>query len=145
MCDYLSCYEQIIRTLGPLEVILNTPSHHRVHHGKVDLLLLLHLFFFNLVLYLCYFGNKNTPHSVTGHCINKYCFSSSIKRILSLKAWTSGPHLLTLFPSYPIVVEKCTKHLERSLKESSAGYSDTVQSICPVHSEIGSLENYFDL
>lgn len=27
-------YKQIVRSLGPLEYILNTPSHHRVHHGK---------------------------------------------------------------------------------------------------------------
>ena len=25
---------QVIKTLGPLEHILNTPSHHRVHHGR---------------------------------------------------------------------------------------------------------------
>ncbi|KHN75665.1 Alkylglycerol monooxygenase -like protein [Toxocara canis] len=27
-------YLQIITSLGPLEYILNTPSHHRVHHGR---------------------------------------------------------------------------------------------------------------
>lgn len=27
-------YAQVIRSLGPLELVLNTPSHHRVHHGK---------------------------------------------------------------------------------------------------------------
>jgi alkylglycerol monooxygenase len=27
-------HTEIIRTLGPLEYILNTPSHHRVHHGS---------------------------------------------------------------------------------------------------------------
>ncbi|WP_163932823.1 sterol desaturase family protein [Paraferrimonas sp. SM1919] len=26
-------HTQIIKTLGPLELIFNTPSHHRVHHG----------------------------------------------------------------------------------------------------------------
>tara|TARA_E500000178_G_scaffold263414_1_gene260513 strand:- start:84 stop:587 length:504 start_codon:yes stop_codon:yes gene_type:complete len=26
-------HTQIIKSLGPLELILNTPSHHRVHHG----------------------------------------------------------------------------------------------------------------
>jgi sterol desaturase/sphingolipid hydroxylase (fatty acid hydroxylase superfamily) len=26
-------HTQLIRKLGPLEVVLNTPSHHRVHHG----------------------------------------------------------------------------------------------------------------
>ena len=26
---------QVIDNLGPLELILNTPSHHRVHHGMV--------------------------------------------------------------------------------------------------------------
>ena len=25
---------QIVRSIGPLEYILNTPSHHRVHHGN---------------------------------------------------------------------------------------------------------------
>ena len=25
---------QYIKSLGPLEYILNTPSHHRVHHGR---------------------------------------------------------------------------------------------------------------
>lgn len=25
---------QYIRTLGPLDYILNTPRHHRVHHGR---------------------------------------------------------------------------------------------------------------
>jgi len=25
---------QVVSTLGPLEWILNTPSHHRVHHGR---------------------------------------------------------------------------------------------------------------
>jgi len=24
----------VVSTLGPLEWILNTPSHHRVHHGR---------------------------------------------------------------------------------------------------------------
>ncbi|XP_063953467.1 alkylglycerol monooxygenase-like isoform X2 [Lytechinus pictus] len=28
------CYIWIIENLGPLEYILNTPSHHRVHHGR---------------------------------------------------------------------------------------------------------------
>ncbi|KAL4229255.1 hypothetical protein ACF0H5_012295 [Mactra antiquata] len=27
-------HTQYVRTLGPLEYILNTPSHHRVHHGR---------------------------------------------------------------------------------------------------------------
>ena len=27
-------HTEAVRTLGPLEWILNTPSHHRVHHGK---------------------------------------------------------------------------------------------------------------
>lgn len=27
-------HTEVIQTLGPLEWILNTPSHHRVHHGK---------------------------------------------------------------------------------------------------------------
>ena len=25
---------QVVHKLGPLEWILNTPSHHRVHHGR---------------------------------------------------------------------------------------------------------------
>lgn len=29
---FLSCV-QVIDSLGPLEWVLNTPSHHRVHHG----------------------------------------------------------------------------------------------------------------
>ncbi|XP_054162263.1 alkylglycerol monooxygenase-like [Oppia nitens] len=29
-------HTQLIGTMGPLEYILNTPSHHRVHHGKDD-------------------------------------------------------------------------------------------------------------
>jgi sterol desaturase/sphingolipid hydroxylase (fatty acid hydroxylase superfamily) len=29
-------HTESIRTLGPLELILNTPSHHRVHHGRND-------------------------------------------------------------------------------------------------------------
>jgi alkylglycerol monooxygenase len=28
-------HTECISTLGPLEYILNTPSHHRVHHGKL--------------------------------------------------------------------------------------------------------------
>lgn len=31
--DFMSFF-QLIRDLGPLEWILNTPKHHRVHHGK---------------------------------------------------------------------------------------------------------------
>ncbi|CAG2174166.1 unnamed protein product [Oppiella nova] len=27
-------HTQLIQTIGPLEYILNTPSHHRVHHGR---------------------------------------------------------------------------------------------------------------
>jgi sterol desaturase/sphingolipid hydroxylase (fatty acid hydroxylase superfamily) len=27
-------HTEIIRTMGPLELVMNTPSHHRVHHGK---------------------------------------------------------------------------------------------------------------
>lgn len=27
-------HTESIRTLGPLELIFNTPSHHRVHHGR---------------------------------------------------------------------------------------------------------------
>ena len=27
-------HTEIVRSLGPLEYIFNTPSHHRVHHGK---------------------------------------------------------------------------------------------------------------
>lgn len=27
-------HTEIVRSLGPLEYILNTPSHHRVHHGR---------------------------------------------------------------------------------------------------------------
>jgi alkylglycerol monooxygenase len=27
-------HTELVRTLGPLEWILNTPSHHRVHHGR---------------------------------------------------------------------------------------------------------------
>jgi len=27
-------HTEAIRTLGPLEYVMNTPSHHRVHHGK---------------------------------------------------------------------------------------------------------------
>lgn len=27
-------HTQVIKTLGPLEYIINTPSHHRVHHGR---------------------------------------------------------------------------------------------------------------
>ena len=30
----LSVFPQTVDTLGPLEWILNTPSHHRVHHGR---------------------------------------------------------------------------------------------------------------
>ena len=30
-------HTEIVRTLGPLEYILNTPSHHRVHHGNYSL------------------------------------------------------------------------------------------------------------
>jgi len=26
-------HTEVIQTLGPLELILNSPSHHRVHHG----------------------------------------------------------------------------------------------------------------
>lgn len=27
-------HTEVVRTLGPLEFVLNTPSHHRVHHGS---------------------------------------------------------------------------------------------------------------
>ena len=27
-------HTELVRTLGPLELVLNTPSHHRVHHGS---------------------------------------------------------------------------------------------------------------
>lgn len=27
-------HTEVIRSLGPLELVLNTPSHHRVHHGR---------------------------------------------------------------------------------------------------------------
>jgi len=27
-------HTELVRSLGPLEVVLNTPSHHRVHHGS---------------------------------------------------------------------------------------------------------------
>ena len=30
-------HTELISTLGPLEYILVTPSHHRVHHGKIHL------------------------------------------------------------------------------------------------------------
>ena len=33
MCDNI-LNQQYIKRLGPLEWILNTPSHHRVHHGR---------------------------------------------------------------------------------------------------------------
>jgi sterol desaturase/sphingolipid hydroxylase (fatty acid hydroxylase superfamily) len=29
-------HTESIRSLGPLELVLNTPSHHRVHHGRND-------------------------------------------------------------------------------------------------------------
>lgn len=29
-------HTELIRTLGPLEFVMNTPSHHRVHHGSND-------------------------------------------------------------------------------------------------------------
>lgn len=28
------CHTRLIRTLGPIEWVMNTPSHHRVHHGR---------------------------------------------------------------------------------------------------------------
>src|SRR6185503_11657124 len=27
-------HTESVRSLGPLEIVMNTPSHHRVHHGK---------------------------------------------------------------------------------------------------------------
>lgn len=27
-------HTQLIKNLGPLEYVINTPSHHRVHHGR---------------------------------------------------------------------------------------------------------------
>ncbi|XP_026331979.1 alkylglycerol monooxygenase-like, partial [Hyposmocoma kahamanoa] len=35
-------HTKAIKSLGPLEYILNTPSHHRVHHGKIICLNLSH-------------------------------------------------------------------------------------------------------
>lgn len=32
-------HTELIRTLGPLEWVLNTPSHHRVHHGSNEIYL----------------------------------------------------------------------------------------------------------
>jgi sterol desaturase/sphingolipid hydroxylase (fatty acid hydroxylase superfamily) len=32
-------HTEFVRTLGPLEYVLNTPSHHRVHHGVNDIYL----------------------------------------------------------------------------------------------------------
>uniref|UniRef100_A0A915J666 Fatty acid hydroxylase domain-containing protein n=1 Tax=Romanomermis culicivorax TaxID=13658 RepID=A0A915J666_ROMCU len=29
-----SVHTRLVKTLGPLEMVLNTPSHHRVHHGR---------------------------------------------------------------------------------------------------------------
>jgi len=29
-----SIHSEQIRSLGPLEAVFNTPSHHRVHHGS---------------------------------------------------------------------------------------------------------------
>uniref|UniRef100_A0A4W5L3R6 Fatty acid hydroxylase domain-containing protein n=1 Tax=Hucho hucho TaxID=62062 RepID=A0A4W5L3R6_9TELE len=29
-------HTEVIRDMGPLEGVLNTPSHHRVHHGKKE-------------------------------------------------------------------------------------------------------------
>ena len=34
-------HTEIVRSLGPLEYILNTPSHHRVHHGNLNKLCLI--------------------------------------------------------------------------------------------------------
>lgn len=36
-------HTELIGKLGPIEWVLNTPSHHRVHHG-IDLVLLLVLY-----------------------------------------------------------------------------------------------------
>lgn len=33
-------HTEAVGSLGPLEYILNCPSHHRVHHGKLYLILL---------------------------------------------------------------------------------------------------------
>ena len=30
------CPLQVVDQLGPLEWVLNTPSHHRVHHGRLE-------------------------------------------------------------------------------------------------------------
>lgn len=35
----LMSFFQLIRDLGPLEWIFNTPKHHRVHHGKITFIL----------------------------------------------------------------------------------------------------------
>ncbi|HBR56377.1 MAG TPA: sterol desaturase family protein, partial [Blastocatellia bacterium] len=32
-------HTRFIKTLGPLEAVLNTPSHHRVHHGVNEMYL----------------------------------------------------------------------------------------------------------
>ena len=34
-------HTEIVRSLGPLEYIFNTPSHHRVHHGNLNKLCLI--------------------------------------------------------------------------------------------------------
>lgn len=101
-------------------------------------------FFFKSVLYLCCFSNKNTTHAMTGHCVNKHCFSFSIQGTLSLKARTRGHGPLNLFPSNLIVLAKCVKEQERSLKEIHVASSNTVLSLCLVHSEIVNFENYCD-
>ena len=40
-------HTEIVRSIGPLEYILNTPSHHRVHHGNL-------MFFLDCVQYLSF-------------------------------------------------------------------------------------------
>ena len=51
-------HTEVVRSLGPLEYILNTPSHHRVHHGNL---------FFNII-YLLLCSVFRTP---TGHFENE--------------------------------------------------------------------------
>ena len=48
-------HTELVRTIGPLEYILNTPSHHRVHHGKASCFISFFFSFFFFFFFLFFF------------------------------------------------------------------------------------------
>ena len=61
-------FKKVIDNLGPLELILNTPSHHRVHHGE-EIWSFLH--FLKTMILFCIISSQ-LPNLVTAHFISRH-------------------------------------------------------------------------